>query len=366
MRSRLRRAKEQSNDWRTHMPKTAFVTGITGQDGAYLSKALLDRGYKVIGAFRRSSDLNLWRLKMLGIADEVELVSLEMLEFCNILKAIEQAAPDEIYNLAAQSFVGSSFDQPIYTFDANGLGTVRLLEAIRIVNPEIRFYQASTSELFGLVQEDRQSERTPFYPRSPYGISKLCAHWTTVNYREAYGLHACSGILFNHESPLRGQEFVTRKITTALANIVSGEQEFVELGNLNAKRDWGHARDYVEAMWLMLQKSPADDYVIGTGETHTIRDFVELASRHLDWNIEWRGEGVNEEGIETKSNRTIVKVNPAFYRPAEVETLTADPRKANEIQGWRPKTSLPELVTEMMESDLKHASRRCGEEVRAL
>jgi GDPmannose 4,6-dehydratase len=345
------------------MPRTAFVTGITGQDGAYLSKSLLERGYKVVGAFRRSSDLNLWRLRMLGIEDDVELLSLEMLEFCNILKALEQAAPDEVYNLAAQSFVGSSFDQPIYTFEANGLGTVRMLEAIRTVNPEIRFYQASTSEMFGLVQEDRQSERTPFYPRSPYGVSKLCAHWTTINYREAYDLHACSGILFNHESPLRGQEFVTRKITTALAKIASGEQDCVELGNLNAKRDWGHARDYVEAMWIMLQTSPADDYVIGTGDTHTVRDFVEVAAQHLDWNIEWRGEGVSEEGIETSSGKVIVKVNPAFYRPAEVETLTANPQKANEVLGWRPKTSFSELVAEMMESDLQHSSRRSGEEV---
>lgn len=333
------------------MPKTAFITGVTGQDGAYLSKLLLNKGYRVVGAYRRSSDLNLWRLRHLGIETDVELASLELLEFSNVLRTIERVRPDEIYNLAAQSFVGTSFEQSIYTMDVNALGLCRLLEASRVANPEIRFYQASTSEMFGDVREEPQSETTPFYPRSPYGVSKVCGHWMTVNFREAYGMHASSGILFNHESPLRGQEFVTRKITCGLSRIEAGLQDCVELGNMDALRDWGHARDYVEAMWLMLQRDTAEDFVIGTGENHSVRDFVNSAAASLGFRLEWRGSGLDEHAVDTRTGNTVVKVNPQFFRPAEVNILRADPTKARTQLKWTHSTSFQDLVEEMLRAD---------------
>lgn len=342
------------------MPKTAFITGATGQDGAYLSALLLSKGYRVVGAYRRTSDLNLWRLRHLGIENDVELASLELLEFSNVLRTIERVKPDEIYNLAAQSFVGTSFEQSIYTMDVNALGLCRLLEASRVANPDIRFYQASTSEMFGDVREVPQSESTPFYPRSPYGVSKVCGHWMTVNFREAYGLHASSGILFNHESPLRGQEFVTRKITSGLSRIDAGLQDTLELGNMNALRDWGHARDYVEAMWLMLQRDEADDFVIGTGENHSVRDFVDKAAAALGFNLEWQGAGLDERAVDTQTGNTIVKVNPSYFRPAEVNTLRADPTKANTLLDWTHTTSFDTLVEEMLQADREAIGQQHG------
>src|SRR5262245_30803377 len=279
------------------MSKTALITGITGQDGAYLAKLLLGKGYKVFGGARRTSSSNTWRLKELGIEAEVELIDFELMEMGNVQRAIERLRPDEIYNLGAQSFVQASFEYPIYTIETNTLGTVRILEAIRQVNPKIRFYQASTSEMYGQVQETPQSERTPFYPRSPYGISKLHSHWLTVNYRESYGIAASSGILFNHESPLRGREFVTRKITCGLASIKHGQLDVLTLGNLEAKRDWGFAGDYVEGMWLMVQAATPDDYVLATGESHTVRQFVDAAAPLLGFAIEWHGKGEAETGV---------------------------------------------------------------------
>ena len=333
--------------------KTALITGITGQDGAYLSKLLLEEGYKVIGAYRRTSDLNTWRLEELGIESEVEYVPLDLVEFSNILRVLDRVQATEVYNLAAQSFVGVSFEQPIYTSDANALGVTRMLEAIRSVNPETKFYQASTSEMFGKVQEMPQSECTPFYPRSPYGVAKLYAHWMTVNYRESYGMHASCGILFNHESPLRGLEFVTRKVTNAFARISLGKQEVVELGNLNALRDWGFAGDYVVGMWKMLQRDTADDFVLATGETHSVRDLVELSAAAVNISLEWQGEGVDERGIDTASGQTIVVVNPEFYRPAEVDVLLGDSTKAREQLNWTPGKPFQELVGDMVESDLR-------------
>ena len=339
------------------MPKTAFITGVTGQDGAYLSRLLLDKGYRVVGAYRGSSDLNLWRLRSLGVERDVELVSLELLEFSNVLRTIESIKPDEVYNLAAQSFVGASFEEPVYTMDVNALGPNRLLEAIRVVNPKIRFYQASTSEMFGDVREEPQSELTPFYPRSPYGVSKVCSHWLTVNYREAFDLHASAGILFNHESPLRGREFVTRKITTGLACMTLGLQDKLELGNLDAKRDWGHARDYVQAMWLMLQREVPDDFVIGTGENHTVRDFVNTASQAIGLSLTWEGEGAEECGVDSETGKVMIEVNPAFYRPAEVNSVCADPAKAHSELKWKPATSFNSLVEEMVTADVKRAKQ---------
>ena len=335
------------------MTKKAIITGIRGQDGAYLAKNLLEKGYEVYGADRRSGDTTFWRLNESGIAGDVKILYMDLLELTNILRVIEKIKPDEVYNLAAQSFVGTSFDQPIITADINAMGVIRLLEAVRIAVPDAKFYQASTSEMFGKVREIPQSENTPFHPRSPYGVAKLYAHWATINYRESWNMFACSGILFNHESPLRGMEFVTKKITMAVAAIKKGKQDKVVLGNLDAKRDWGFAGDYVEGMRLMLQQDEADDYVLATGETHSIRDFVVEAFRYIDAEIEWSGEGVNEKGIDKKTGKVMVEVSPDFYRPAEVELLIGDPSKAKEKLGWEPAVKFQELVRMMVEWDLQ-------------
>jgi GDPmannose 4,6-dehydratase len=338
------------------MARSALVTGITGQDGAYLSKLLLDKGYRVLGAFRRGASLNLWRLHELGIAEtDIEFIPVELLEYANLRRAIEAAAPDEIYNLGAQSFVGLSFEEPLFTTDVNGLGVTRLLEVIREVNPAIKFYQASSSEMFGRVAHSPQNEATPFRPRSPYAIAKLYAHWMTVNYREAYGLFACSGILFNHESPLRGIEFVTRKITSGLARVQAGQQSVIELGNLGAQRDWGFAGDYVEGVWLMLQHEKPGDYVLATGQTTSVRRFCELAASAAGMDLAWEGEGTNTVGLDLRSGKTIVRVNPKFYRAAEVDTLLGDASKARSTLGWSPATSLVKLVEMMVEADVRRA-----------
>jgi GDPmannose 4,6-dehydratase len=339
------------------MAKRALITGIRGQDGAYLAKLLLEKGYEVWGADRRSGSGDYWRLKELGIEKEINFIYLDLLEFSNILRVIEKVQPDEIYNLAAQSFVSVSFEQPLLTAEIDALGPLRILEAIRTINPKIKYYQASTSEMFGKVQEIPQTERTPFYPRSPYGVAKLFGHWITVNYREAYNIFACSGILFNHESPLRGIEFVTRKITYTLARIKYGFEEKLILGNLNAKRDWGYAPEYVEAMWLMLQQEIPDDYVIATGETHSVREFVEKAAEIAGFQIEWQGKGLEEKGIDKKTGKVIVEISPEFYRPAEVDILIGDASKARKKLGWYPRTSFEELVRIMMEADLERVSK---------
>lgn len=338
------------------MAKRAFITGITGQDGAYLSKLLLEKGYEVFGAYRRSASVNLWRLEELGITRQVNLIPFDLLEFSNIVRALEKVQPDEFYNLAAQSFVAVSFEQPLYTGDVDALGVTRILEAIRMVNPKIRFYQASTSEMFGMVSEVPQSEKTPFYPRSPYGVAKLYGHWITVNYRESFGIHATSGILFNHESPLRGQEFVTRKITSSLARIKYGQQEVLELGNLEAQRDWGFAGDYVEGMWQMLQQDHADDYVLATGQTQTVRRFIDLAAKAMEMELEWSGEAEKTQAKDAKTGKTVIRINPEFYRPAEVDLLLGSPKKAQEKLGWKMQVSFDQLVTVMVKADLKKAS----------
>lgn len=335
------------------MAKSALITGITGQDGAYLAKLLLEKGYEVHGGLRRIGVIGTGRLDELGVKDDIELHDFELLEDTNIHRVVEKVAPDEVYNLAAQSFVGVSFEQPLYTANADALGTLRILECIRSHHAETRFYQASTSEMFGKVQETPQTETTPFYPRSPYGVSKLFAHWATVNYRESYGLHACSGILFNHESPLRGSEFVTRKITLAFARIAAGKQQHVELGNIDAQRDWGFAGDYVEGMWRMLQADRPDDFVLATGQTHTIRAFIEAAGRAFDWEIVWSGGGVEEIGTDAGSGRVLVRINPKFYRPAEVDMLIGDPAKAEKQLGWRRTVDFETLVAMMVETDRK-------------
>lgn len=337
--------------------KRAFITGVMGQDGAYLSKLLLDKGYEVWGAFRRSASLNDWRLRRLGVQDDVKLIPFELLEFSNIVRVIEKVEPDEVYNLAAQSFVGVSFEQPIFTGDVDGLAVARILEAIRMLKLPARFYQASTSEMFGQIQDSIQSEKTPFYPRSPYGVAKLYGHWITVNYREAFGMHTSSGILFNHESPLRGIEFVTRKITSTLVRIKRGEANMLELGNMDAKRDWGFAGDYVDGMWRMLQQDDGDDFVLATGRTETVRDFVRLAGKATGFDLEFEGMGVDEIAIDRKSGRTLVKVNPEFFRPAEVEVLIGDAGKAKEKLGWAPKVGLEELAEMMVEADADALAR---------
>jgi GDPmannose 4,6-dehydratase len=322
--------------------KRALITGITGQDGAYLAYYLLEKGYQVVGGYRRCSSPNTWRLEQLGIEGRVKLVPIELLEYENLLRILEEVSPQEVYNLAAQSFVGLSFDLPIYTGEVDGIGVARLLEAVHKTNPLARFYQASTSELFGNAPAP-QNESTPFVPRSPYGAAKLYAHSMVRNYREAYGLHACSGILFNHESPLRGREFVTQKICTGIKR-----RNFpIELGNLDAKRDWGFAGDYVEAMWLMLQEKEPQDYVIATGKTHTVRQFVNLACHAAGIHIEWNGDGIHERGIDD-SGRTIFQVSEEFYRPAEVDHLQGDPSRAYADLGWKAKTELPELARMMV------------------
>jgi GDPmannose 4,6-dehydratase len=332
--------------------KKALITGITGQDGAYLSRLLLDKGYEVYGAFRRTSDLHLGRHKFLGIEERIKFTPVELLEFTNVYRTIEKIQPDEIYNLGAQSFVALSFEQPVFTADVSGLGVLRMLEAIKAVNPDIKFYQASSSEMFGKVNASPQNEETPFHPRSPYAVSKLFGHWATINYRESYGMFACSGILFNHESPLRGMEFVTRKITHAVARIKLGQQEELALGNLDSKRDWGYAPEFVEAMWLMLQQPEPDDYVIATGENHSVREFVEAAFGRVGVSIEWSGEGVNEVGRDGASGKTLVRIDPQYFRPAEVDLLIGDSSKAMEKLGWSPRTTFEDLVGKMVEHDL--------------
>jgi GDPmannose 4,6-dehydratase len=333
--------------------KKALITGATGQDGAYLAKFLLEKGYKVYGGVRRTSVNNLERLGYLGITKFVQLILLEMLEQSNVATVIREHQFDEVYNLAAQSHVAVSFEQPVYTTQVDAISVCVLLDAIKTFSPHTRFYQASTSEMFGKVLQSPQSENTPFHPRSPYGVAKLCAHWMTVNYRErGDGLFACSGILFNHESPLRGEEFVTRKITKALAELCSVRTEPLLLGNLDAMRDWGFAGDYVEGMWAMLNAPNPDDYVLATGQTWSVREFVTTAAKNAGFDLMWEGEDEHEIGIDKKTGRTIVKVDPQFYRPAEVDVLTGDARKARRDLGWRPHTSLDELIEMMVNADL--------------
>lgn len=338
------------------MDKTALVTGITGQDGAYLAHSLLQKNYRVYGTYRRSSSINLWRLKELGIDKDIILIPMDLFEFSNVLRTVENLQPSEIYNLAAQSFVGLSFEQPLYTAEIDALGTLRLLDTIRIVNPQIRFYQASTSEMFGKVKSIPQNEDTPFHPRSPYGVAKLYAHWITINYREAYNLFTCSGILFNHESPLRGPEFVTRKITIGLAEIKYGKRKYLELGNLDAKRDWGFAADYVEGMYQMLQQTRPDDYVLASGKTHTVREFVEIAAKMAGFALAWQGYGVDEVGIDTTTSKIIIRINPEFYRPAEVDLLIGSADKAKQHLGWKTSVSFEQLIHLMIEKDLQRVA----------
>lgn len=335
------------------MTKKALITGIRGQDGAYLAKNLLEKGYEIYGADRRSGDTTYWRLNELGIKKDINTIYMDLLEVTNILRVIEKVKPDEVYNLAAQSFVGTSFEQPIVTSDINAMGVARLLESIRLVNLGIKFYQASTSEMFGKVREIPQNEDTPFHPRSPYGVAKLYAHWATVNYRESYNMHASSGILFNHESPLRGLEFVTKKITMAVAAIKKGNLDKVVLGNLDSKRDWGFAGDYVEGMRLMVQQDTADDYVLATGDTHSIKEFVEEAFKYIDADIVWSGERAETKGTDRKTGKVMVEVSPEFYRPAEVDLLIGNPEKAKKKLGWEPKVKFNELVQMMVEWDLR-------------
>jgi GDPmannose 4,6-dehydratase len=346
------------------LSKTALITGITGQDGAYLAEFLLDKGYSVHGVKRRASSFNTDRIDHLYQDPHEKDVRLklhygDLTDSTNLIRIIQDVQPDEIYNLAAQSHVAVSFETPEYTANSDAVGTLRVLEAIRILGLEkkTRFYQASTSEMFGKVQEIPQSETTPFYPRSPYGAAKVYAYWITVNYREAYGLYACNGILFNHESPLRGETFVSRKITRALTRIHVGLQDTLHLGNLDSRRDWGHARDYIRAQWLMLQQDVAEDFVIATGKQFSVRDFVAGAGTLLDMKIEWKGDGVDEVGIDTRSGRTVVRVDPRYFRPTEVETLLGDATKARQKLGWTAEVAFPELVAEMVESDLDLAKR---------
>ncbi|MGF6765489.1 GDPmannose 4,6-dehydratase [Paraburkholderia sp. GAS33] len=333
----------------------AIITGITGQDGAYLAQLLLEKGYEVYGTYRRTSSVNFWRIEEVGVSDHpnLHLVEHDLTDLGSSIRLLQTTKATEIYNLAAQSFVGVSFDQPATTAAITGVGALNLLEAIRIVNPEIRFYQASTSEMFGKVQAVPQIESTPFYPRSPYGVAKLYAHWMTVNYRESYNIFGCSGILFNHESPLRGREFVTRKITDSLAKVQLGKLDVLELGNLDAKRDWGFAKEYVEGMWRMLQADKPDTYVLATNRTETVRDFVTMAGRAAGFDIAWQGKDDKEVGVDSKSGKTIVRINPKFHRPAEVDLLIGDPAKARNDLGWEPKTTLEQLCQMMVEADIR-------------
>lgn len=335
--------------------KTAIITGITGQDGAYLAELLLAKGYKVYGTYRRTSSVNFWRIEELGVAKHpnLHLVEYDLTDLSASIRLLQSTGATEVYNLAAQSFVGVSFDQPVTTAEITGLGPVNLLEAIRIVNPAIRFYQASTSEMFGKVQAIPQIESTPFYPRSPYGVAKLYAHWMTINYRESYNIFASSGILFNHESPLRGREFVTRKITDSMAKISLGKLDVLELGNMDAKRDWGFAKEYVEGMWRMLQADNPDTYVLATNRTETVRDFVTMAGKAAGFDLVWDGSAENEVAVDRESGKILVRVNPKFYRPAEVELLIGDPEKAKRELGWEPKTTLEQLCQMMVEADIR-------------
>jgi len=337
------------------MKKRAVVTGITGQDGAYLAELLLSKGYIVYGTYRRTSSVNFWRIEELGIQDnpDLNLVEYDLTDLGSSLQLIKDAAPDEVYNLAAQSFVGVSFNQPDATAQITGMGALHLLEAIRLTNRKIRFYQASTSEMFGKVQAIPQVEETPFYPRSPYGVAKLFAHWMTINYRESYDIFGCSGILFNHESPLRGREFVTRKITDSVAKIKLGKLDVLELGNMGAKRDWGFAKEYVEGMYLMLQAKEADSYVLATNRTETVRMFVDLAFKAAGYELRFEGTEDNEVAIDTKTGKTLVRVNQKFYRPAEVDLLIGNPARAKERLGWEPTTTLEQLCSMMVEADIR-------------
>lgn len=339
--------------------KVAIVTGISGQDGAYLTQLLLEKGYKVLGTYRRTSSVNLWRIEELGIDKHpnLHLVEYDLTDMSASIRLMQSPGVTEVYNLAAQSFVGVSFEQPVTTAEITGIGALNLLEAIRIVNPKIRFYQASTSEMFGKVQAVPQAEDTPFYPRSPYGVAKLFAHWITVNYRESYGIFASSGILFNHESPLRGREFVTRKITDSVAKIKLGKLDVLELGNIDAKRDWGFAKEYVEGMWRMLQADEPDTYVLATNRTETVRDFVTMAFKAAGYSIAWEGKEEREIGIDTANGKVLVRINPKFYRPAEVELLIGNPAKVKSQLGWTPKTTLEELCQMMVEADLQRNER---------
>ncbi|MEA5093470.1 MAG: GDP-mannose 4,6-dehydratase [Sedimentibacter saalensis] len=334
--------------------KKALITGITGQDGSYLAELLLENGYEVYGIMRRKSVADYGNVE--HIKEKIQFIYADMTDVISLINAMKISQANEVYNLAAQSFVATSWEQPIATADIDALGVTNMLEAIRTVKPEARFYQASTSEMFGLVQEIPQKETTPFYPRSPYGVAKLYGHWITKNYRESYNIFACSGILFNHESERRGKEFVTRKITDAVARIKLGVQDYLELGNMDSKRDWGHSKDYVKAMWLMLQQEKPDDYVIATNETRTVRDFVETAFNHVGISIEWNGNGVDEIGIDKKTGKTVVKVNPRFFRPAEVDILLGDPTKAEKSLGWKREIPFAQLVERMVKNDMKLVS----------
>ena len=335
--------------------KTAIITGITGQDGAYLAELLLNKGYKVYGTYRRTSSVNFWRIEELGIEQNpnLHLVEYDLTDLSASIRLLQTTGATEVYNLAAQSFVGVSFEQPLTTAEITGIGPVNLLEAIRIVNPKVRFYQASTSEMFGKVQAIPQIEDTPFYPRSPYGVAKLYAHWMTVNYRESYGIFGCSGILFNHESPLRGREFVTRKITDSVAKIKLGKLDCLELGNIDAKRDWGFAKEYVEGMWRMLQADEPDTFVLATNRTETVRDFVRMAFKGAGIDVEFKGQAEGETAVDTATGKTVMRINPKFYRPAEVELLIGNPEKAEAKLGWAPTTTLEQLCQMMVEADIR-------------
>ena len=335
--------------------KTAIITGISGQDGAYLAQLLLGKGYTVYGTYRRTSSVNFWRIEELGIQNDANfhLVEYDLTDMGSNMALVARVQPDEIYNLAAQSFVGVSFDQPTTTAQITGIGALNLLEAIRLINPKIRFYQASTSEMFGKVQAVPQVEDTPFYPRSPYGVAKLYAHWMTVNYRESYGIFGASGILFNHESPLRGREFVTRKITDSVAKIKLGLLDCMELGNIDAKRDWGYAKEYVEGMWRMLQAEQPDTFVLATNRTETVRDFVTMAFKGAGIAVDFQGSGETETAIDVATGHTVMRVNPKFYRPAEVELLIGDAAKAKAVLGWAPQTTLEQLCQMMVDADLR-------------
>lgn len=330
--------------------KKALITGITGQDGSYLAELLIEKGYEVYGIMRRKSLLSYGNAE--HIKDRIHIIYADMTDLSSLIRAMQISQADEVYNLAAQSFVAASWDTPTETAAVDAVGVTNMLEAIKTVKPEARFYQASTSEMFGLVQEVPQNENTPFYPRSPYGVAKLYGHWITKNYRESFGMYSCSGILFNHESERRGLEFVTRKITNGAAKIKAGLQEHIELGNLDAKRDWGHAQDYVNAMWLMLQQETPDDYVVATGETRTVREFADTAFKAAGYALEWNGSGINETGTDKASGKVLVKVNPEYFRPAEVELLIGDPKKAESKLGWKRKTDFETLVKRMVENDL--------------
>ena len=335
--------------------KKAIVTGVTGQDGAYLAQLLLEKGCAVYGTFRRASSVNFWRIEELGIQSHpnLHLVEYDLTDLSSSIRLLQTTGATEVYNLAAQSFVGVSFEQPVTTAEITGLGAVNLLEAIRIVNPKVRYYQASTSEMFGKVQAIPQSEDTPFYPRSPYGVAKLYAHWMTVNYRESYGIFGASGILFNHESPLRGREFVTRKITDGVAKIKLGQLDVLELGNLDAKRDWGYAKEYVEGMWRMLQVDEPDTFVLATNRTETVRDFVRMAFKGAGITVDFKGTAEGETAVDTATGKTVMRVNPRFYRPAEVELLIGNPARAKAKLGWEPQTTLEQLCQMMVEADLR-------------